>query len=59
MAGSSPMLVSPDTGAHAMVIVFGVLELEKVTEYDVRCDTAASRACRITANVVLYALVTC
>ena len=41
------------------VIVFGVTELEKVTEYDVRCATALSRACRIAANVVLYALVTC
>ncbi len=47
------MLVSPDTGAHAIVIVFGVAELEKVTEYDVRCDAAASRACRITESVVL------
>jgi hypothetical protein len=39
------------------VIVFGVTAFEKVTEYDVRCDIALSRACRIAASVVLYPFV--
>jgi hypothetical protein len=34
-----------------------VTAFEKVTEYDVRCDTALSRACRIAASVVLYPFV--
>lgn len=34
----------------------GVTVEVKVTEYDVRCETALSRACRIAASVVLYAL---
>jgi hypothetical protein len=40
------------------VIVFlnGVVLVKKVTEYDVRCDIALSRAWRIADSVVLYAL---
>src|ERR1039458_765961 len=39
-------------------MVFGVTLLENVTEYEVRCETALSRARRMAAIVVLYALLT-
>jgi hypothetical protein len=38
------------------VFVTGDVLVVKVTEYDVRCETALSRAWRIAASVVLYAL---
>src|ERR1700690_1952286 len=42
-----------------MTIVFGTDALANVTEYDVRCEIALSRAWRMAAIVVLYALLTC
>lgn len=42
----------------ATVIVFGETLFENVAEYEVRCETEQSRACRMAAIVVLYAFVT-
>src|SRR6202158_2789894 len=45
-------------GATVIVFVTGEVVEANVTRYDVRCDTALSRAWRIADSVVLYALVT-